>query len=315
MTRSQNLPVPAVRAFIAVARWENLREAANSLGVTPSAISHQLRAMEAWVGTPLFERSARRVSLTQEGRALAAELAEAWTRMESALESTRRSAGRAVLKVSALPLFTNTWLVPRLDGFVRRHAGLSIEIETENRIADIAAGEADVGIRNVHAATPGLHALKLLDLRATPLCSPRVAQLLREPRDLADATLIEISAREGWAQWLAAAGAPELKPRRVMSFDTVPSAIEAAAQGQGVVLGLLPLVWDTPAAVGLMAPFPALLLDAGAYFAVCRRADRSRPVVQAFIDWIAAEMARDMRRLRKLDRDRLSASPAAEIAP
>ena len=304
-------PLATLRAFAVAGRRQSLRDAAAELGVTPSAVSHQVAALEAWLGTTLFERSIRRVSLTPAGQALSDELNAALGGMETALAraSNRsswgdRSAGR--LTVSALPLFTQSWLLPRLERFEARYPGLSIAIQTDNRIADLDREDVDVAIRNVAAPTAGQYSRKLLDLRATPLCSPELAKELKAPADLSGAVLIEISAgRAGWRDWLAAQGLADLTPRRTLAFDTLPTAIEAAAQGRGVILGLLPLVWDAPAARSLVAPFATPPMEAGAYMVTCRRAERTRDVVRAFTDWLFAEMRSDSRRLMRVERARL----------
>jgi len=299
-------PLATLRAFAVAGRRQSLRDAAAELGVTPSAVSHQVAALEAWLGTTLFERSIRRVSLTPAGQALSDELNAALGGMETALARARgdRSAGR--LTVSALPLYTQAWLLPRLERFEARYPGLSIAIQTGNRIADLDREDVDVAIRNVAAPTAGLYSRKLLDLRATPLCSPELARELKSPADLSGAVLIEISAgRAGWRDWLAAQGLADLTPRRTLAFDTLPTSIEAAAQGRGVILGLLPLVWDAPAAGSLVAPFATPPMEAGAYMVTCRRAERTRDVVRAFTDWLFAEMRSDSRRLMRVERARL----------
>jgi LysR family glycine cleavage system transcriptional activator len=122
------------------------------------------------------------------------------------------------------------------------------------------------------------------------------------------ATLISLSVgRAGWPDWLARAGVPALKPHRTVTVDTIPEAIDAAVQGRGVMLGLLPLIWDAQAAASLVAPFTVAPQEAGAYFVVCRKENRASPVVLSFIEWIVSEMRCDIRRLRRLERERLMA--------
>jgi LysR family transcriptional regulator, glycine cleavage system transcriptional activator len=109
---------------------------------------------------------------------------------------------------------------------------------------------------------------------------------------------------------LGAVGLVGLEPAGSRVFDTVPAALEAAALGQGVLLGLDPLVWDTPQAARLTVPFSTPPVSAGSYFLVHRRADRARPAVEAFTTWIRREAATDLTRLRKLAAERL-ARPAS----
>lgn len=300
MNLSDMPPFAALRAFDAAARLGSFRDAAAEIGVTASAVSHQVKALEEWLGAPLFVRAVRAVRLTEEGRALARSVSSGFSVMQAALARAKSRARDTRLRVSALPLIANVWLAPRLAQFQSRFPDIAIDIDTSNRLADFESDTIDVAIRNIFAPTPGLSSRKLLDLQATPLCTPAVARTLSCPADLAKTALIHISARKaGWPEWLQAAGVKALKPKANFSFDTIPTALEAAANGRGVVLGLTPLVWDAPAAAALVAPF-ALSISAGTYFVVTRREDRHRPVVAAFVDWIVREMRLDARRLARL---------------
>lgn len=299
-------PFATLRAFEAAARRASFRDAAAELGVTPSAVSHQIKQLEQWIGAPLFVRATRAVTLTPLGASLAGELTQSFGRMRSAL-SKARQAEDVSLKISALPLFTNVWLVPNLVRFQTKRPDAVIEIETTNRLADFAADDIDIAIRNLTAPpTNALGARKLMDLYAAPLCAPGVAARLRAPDELKRETLIHISARDnGWPNWLKAMGLEGLKPAGHLSFDTVPSAIEAAVQGRGVILGLAPLVWDTPAARDLVVPFATPQYHAGSYYVLYRSADLARPLVRAFVEWLAASVRADARRMTKLGAARL----------
>ncbi len=285
------LPLTALANFRAASGCGSFRGAAALLGTTPSAVSHQIRQLEASLGTPLFMRGARSVALTPAGTTLAGHTARAFTALEDAVAEARAAGRETRLRVSALPLFTSAWLIPRLARFEAAHPGVAIEIETSNRMADFERDAIDVAIRNIDALTPGLAGRKLLDLRAVPLSSAGIAPALRGPADLAGAALIHISARPGaWAEWLRAAGLPGLQPARNLSFDTLPDAMQAASRGHGVMLGLAPLVWDA-LPPGVVVPFAPPVVSGGAYFAVHRRADGARLLVRAFVAWLASEMA------------------------
>jgi LysR family glycine cleavage system transcriptional activator len=296
-------PLAALIAFAAAARRESLREAALDLGVTPSAVSHQIRALESWVGGALFQRSVRRVTLTPLGAALGRDLGHALDRIDTALARARADLKDRRLRISSLPLFTNTWLVPRLARFQAAFPDLAIDIDTGSRIVDLETEPVDIAIRNVASPSPALWARKLIDLKAMPLCAPEVARTLAAPADLANVTLIHLSVgRVGWRDWFQACGLPETQPRGILSFDTLPSALEAAALGRGVVLGLSPFVWDSPVAQRLVSPFGLPPQSAGAYYLVTRQGDRRRTAVAAFVEWMVAEMRTDLRRLQALER-------------
>lgn len=292
-----------LRTFAAAGRLESFRDAAAELHVTASAVSHQVRLLEEWVGAPLFRRSTRRVELTPLGARLSEAIGKGFAQIDRALDEARANSTDDRLRVSALPLFANTWLVPRLASFEKRWPGLTIELETVNDVVDLSAGEADVAIRNAAVSESGLVRRKLIDVEAVPLCSPPIAATIGSPEDLPRHTLIEHSARpDGWRTWFAAMGHPALKPKKTLSFDNLPSAISAAVQGAGVMLGLSPFVWDAPGADRLVNPIAGPLVQAGEYSVVYSRKDERRHVVRAFVDWIFEEMKADARRLRALGR-------------
>src|SRR3954454_11937939 len=251
-------PLAMLRAFATAGRLESFRDAARELGVTPSAISHQVAGMERWVGAPLFERSARQVRLTAIGRALSADLNVAMEMTFASLTRARREAAETVLHISASPLFTNAWLAARLARFQDNHPDMVLQIEASSEPPSFETDRPDVAIHAVLEPPSGIVAHKLIDLRAIPLCAAALTPSLREPGDLARATLIDVtSAPVGWRDWLEAQGLTKFAIRSTLSFDNLPSALEAAVAGLGVVLATSPLALDTSAAMQLVAPFPS----------------------------------------------------------
>jgi LysR family glycine cleavage system transcriptional activator len=323
MTASDRPSLDCLRTFATAARHGSFKDGARTLGVTPSAVSHRVRELEDWVGGPLFHRRVRQVTLTAAGRALSRRLDGAFTSIDAALERARSHRDETRLRITALPLFTDVWLIPRLHRFEAAFPELSIEIDTRHQVTDLAEAGVDVAIRNVAKPGPTLVARKLLDLRAVPMCTPSVARTVRSPADLGGATLIHlVGSPIGWREWFAAVGSRAPTPASTIGFDTLPAVLTAAAAGRGVMLGLDPIVWDAPAAAGLVTPFDVVAPGAGSYYVVCRRAERSRRHVRAFVDWLVDEMAADRRRLERTARDRRAGlvlrndhTPAGPSAP
>jgi len=286
-------PLTALQAFHAAGTAGSFQAAARALSVTPSAISHQVRALEHWLGKPMFTRQVRRVTLTPEGRAFLGVVGRSFDRIKAAADRMRVSdTGSVTLRVSALPLFTSAWLIPRLEAFERAHPNIVLDIDTTNRIIDFTREALDLAIRNVTGPTPGLQYHKLLDVRPLPLCTLKLRDQLSVPADLARQTLIHVSARQGgWARWLAAVGCGGLRAKRDLTFDSMPAALEAAARGRGVALGMDPISWDTPVADKLVRAFPHRVDGTASYYLVFRKADLARREVRACIDWLLAEMA------------------------
>lgn len=301
MGPESSLPWPALRAFRAAARHGSFREAALTLRVTPSAISHQIKRLESLVGTPLFERGIRQVKLTEAGNRLAAAIENGMGQIESAIMEARQQAQPTQLAISALPLFASAWLSPRLARFEAQFPALTISIDTSPNVADLSSGEVDVAIRNIATSSPGVWSRKLIDLRAVPVCTPTVAAEFAGVDGLVQQRLIGLNVgRSGWAEWFAAAGASHLVPERLLLVDTMIAAFDAALQGRGVAMALAPLVWDMPGADELVVPAGVPAPEGGSYYVACRKADRKNPVIGAFVDWLCTEMQADLPRLRRL---------------
>src|SRR5262249_24442347 len=145
-------PLSCLRSFAAAARHQSFRLAAAELGVTPSAVSHQVKVLENWIGTPLFVRAGRDVRLSASGSSVAAKVMEAFDLLAQSLDSARRQASETTLRISALPLFTQAWLIPRLGRFERAHPEITITIDTASRLTDFDRDPVDVAVRN--AAKP-----------------------------------------------------------------------------------------------------------------------------------------------------------------
>ncbi len=284
-------PLGAVRAFEATARLGSMQRAAAELRITPSAVSHRIRELEAALQVRLFIREPRRISLTSEGAAFFSAARGALRSLAEAASAARSKADQATIRVSALPFFTANWLVPRLARFRSEHPTVQIEVSSTNRLVDLESEGVDVAIRNSPTAPPGLPCRKLLDVRGLPVCAPQLQARLARPTDLVRHTLIHNAARSrSWSEWLALAGCPGLEPAGVLSFDSMADALEAAAAGHGVALAFEPLIWDTQVGSRLVRAFsdgPAL----GSSYYLVHRPGPLPPVVGGFLEFLRLEAA------------------------
>lgn len=291
---SASFPLPALRAFHHAARNLSFREAAEEIGVTPSAVSHQIRGLEEAAGLRLFRRAGRQVALTPAGDAFWSKVRRAFDLLDEASEELRQQADARTLRVSALPFFTDVCLIPRLGAFQSAHPKIDLVIETSNRLADFERDRVDVGIRNLSAPPRNLAWTTLMNIRPVPVCAPALLDgpnALREPADLRRHTLIRVSARpDSWPRWLAAAGVPDLEPAHELAFDTLPDALTAAARGVGIAMAMAPLVWAADVGARLAAPFDVDLSSEYSYYLVHRQDDAGNAKVRAFKRWITAEM-------------------------
>ena len=229
----------ALAAFESAARHQNFAHAAEELHLTASAVSHHVRKLESRLGVTLFQRLARGVSLTAEGRQLADSASSAMADMEAVLGGLR--AGKVDeqrLRISTLHSLTYAWLMPRLPRFFARHPGVHLSIDTDVGLARFEAGGHDLAIRHGPGQWPGLAAHHLMDDALFPVAAPSMPGLekVKTAADVARLPLINDLARQGWHDWLRNAGVhgAQLPPAHVFSDTT--DALEAAAHGLGAAL-------------------------------------------------------------------------------
>ncbi len=293
-------PLNALRAFEAAARCLSFQAAAAQLFVTPAAISHQVKHLEEYLGVKLFQRGHRSVQLTTEGETLSASLSELFGLLDLALDqATARST--ANLRVSTMESFAAKWLAPRLHRFHRECPDLKVRIETGNEPADLVHGSIDVAIRYGPGGYEGVHAERLMEAPAFPVCTPSLAEdanaPLATPGDLRHHTLLHDESAVGrsgvpdWSAWLHAAGAKNVDASRGPVFASIYLAQEAAAAGHGVALGIAPLVNDDLRRGRLIKPFEQTVDNAYAFWTVRRQVASPQPAVDAFCRWLHEEVA------------------------
>ncbi|MCB1991753.1 MAG: LysR family transcriptional regulator [Geminicoccaceae bacterium] len=288
-------PLATLRVLEAAVRLGSFTAAADELGRTQSAISHQIKELELRLGCPLFERRGRGVVATAEGERLAEAVIGGLGRIHHAFDALRRERRADRVVVSALPGFVVKWLFPRLVRFDERHPAIEVDVMASGRRSELVAGEADLAIRYGSGSYPGLGSTLLLGERMAPACAPRLARQLREPADLAAMTLLhdDLPTGEGvgvgWARWLAAVGLGGLEPAHNRRFGQSNMVIDAAVEGVGVALGRSPLVAGDIRAGRLVVPFGPALATGLAYHIVGVERVLERPAVCAFIDWLVEE--------------------------
>lgn len=293
-------PLNALRAFEAAARHRNFARAALELNVTPGALSHQVRGLEALLGISLFERHARGVSLTAHGRMLYPGLLSAFGQMRDAVDALRASTRHGVLVVSAPPGFTSKWLAPRLYRFAQAHAEIELRIASSASYAKFSTDGVDLAIRNIpdhQAPDPALRCEKLIDDEMVVVCSPKLLAKMGRRRDLRKAPLIHDDQLAGrpevptWADWFRAAGRAPVEPGRGLRFSSAEHAIEAAVQSAGLLLTHAILARDELVSGRLVMPFDVAVPAGRGYYLVQPNARPPRPGVDAFRDWLLAEIA------------------------
>ena len=174
-------PLHALQGFVAAARSGNLSRAAESMHLTVSALSHQIRGLEERLGQRLFVRNARGVELTADGQHLYDRVAPHLDAIEHALRPFRARRDD-VLTITLMPSFASSWLVPRLPRFLAAQPQLEITCSRPSRVVDFARDTGiDAGLRYGPGQWPGLQAVHLFDDWVTPTASPELVARLGRP--------------------------------------------------------------------------------------------------------------------------------------
>ena len=308
-------PLNALRAFEAAARHLSFAAAAKELHVTPAAVSHQIKGLEEHLGLRLFRRLKRGLELTRAGEAFLPKLREGFERLGEAVADLRARNEPGTLAVSAATSFATRWLAPRLHRFVAAYPDLDVRISASTRLIDPTKGEigpgdaqagspvedADIVVRFGTGDYPGFRVDKLLAASVTPLCSPRLnagERPIRSAADLKHHVLIHdnVSFDDGrplWDAWFEAAGIAGTDTSHGLRFNHAMLALEAAAEGMGVVLGMPVLAGSDLASGRLIAPLVLSLPLKFGYYIVSDPDAAQRSDVAAFRDWLLAESSRD----------------------
>jgi LysR family transcriptional regulator, glycine cleavage system transcriptional activator len=312
--RAEPLPsLNALLAFEVAARHSSFTRAAAELGVTQTAISHQVRALENELGATLFRRSHQHIELTPEGQAWASELRAIFARLRAANQRLRSPRGpmREVVSVSIVPSFGSRWLVPRLGRFLLEQREVEVRISASERLVDFSLEPVDLGIRYGTGRYPGLVTSKLADdalvvVAATALAEKRAHW---QPLDLAKETLLCDDFPDAWARWFKARGRALPESARQAQLTDSAMLVEAALRAQGVALARWSLAADELMLGRLTLLFPRLApLSTGlAYYLVTPRENLHRRAVVAFRDWLLREA--ESLHERTLVRQRTAAPP------
>src|SRR5262245_28475646 len=255
----------ALKALDAAARHLNFTRAADELGLTPAAISHQIKEIEDQLGLVLFTRSSRAVQLAAAGAVVHEAAVEAMTTLGRAVVKARKmSRGTTQLRLTMDATFGSKWLLPRIDLFRSLRPDVELAFDFSREVRDFDTDDIDMAIRFGAGKYPGLVAHRLFDNVIIPVCSPRLLKSgppLKEPRDLLDHTLVHIEwSRQGvtwpnWRMWMAAAGVEDFDDRSCVLFDDSSHCVQAAIDGSVVALADFAMVAADLSAGRLIRPF------------------------------------------------------------
>lgn len=282
----------ALHAFEAAARARSLTRAAESLNLTHSAISHQIKALEADFGVRLIERAGRGIRLTDEGERFAARVRAVLSDLADAVREVTERKNPRQLRVSVIPSFAARWLLPRIGRFLATHPDIDVDVSANNLMVDFKRDDIDVAIRHGFGDWPGLISEYVLDDVYFPVCSPRLAngRLPARPEELSRYTLLR-SEGEFWKPWFEAAGLDWPEPSRGPMFNDTSHTMQAAIEGQGIALARSSLIGNDVHNGVLIRLFDIVVPSSRKYFLVYPPRLADSPKLVAFRQWLFEEVA------------------------
>ncbi len=309
-------PLNALVVFETAARHLSFTRAADSLHVTQAAVSHQIKALEEWLGAALFHRLGRGhgLVLTEVGRHYLPRVHAAFDiiRESTAAIDTER---KKVLSIKTLDSFGYHWLVPRLRGYSQLFPNVDVRILSSDIEDDaLSKGVVDLDIRYGDGDWTDVESVRFLTESIFPVCSPQLITVtapLRTPEDLRHHTLVHDVMVTDWRAWLEAAGVTGIDAERGPGFNHSHLVTQAAISGAGVALARSALVVDALRRGELVRPFSLSIPSRYSYFVVCSRGAVRDPIVAGFRDWLIAEGATSQADLNALD----NAEVKAESSP
>jgi LysR family glycine cleavage system transcriptional activator len=287
-TRSRLPPLNALRAFDATARHLTVVQAAAELSVTPSAVSHQLRTLEDFLGVQLFSRNKARLKLTAQGESLLPSIRAAFQMIATASARLNDAAMVGDLVVSVPVGLASRLLTRHIGEFLLRYPDVRFKLIASNDAKEVYLPSVDISIRYGTGIWPERQVRLLSDVELFAVCNPAIlngVKVVRAPQDLKRHILLCEDAGAEWTRWLLAAGM-EANGFRMTEMGNAHIAIEAALHGQGIGLGDSMLVGDDLATGRLVRVLQGSVQAKHAYYLVCRHEVCESPLVAAFADWM-----------------------------
>jgi len=285
--------LPALHLFTifeAAARHENFKQAASELFITPSAVSHQIKALEAFLGFELFQRKSRGVALNAAGEVYLHYVQQGINKLEQGTKIVSNKFSSPSLKIDTFPTMASNVIIPQLSDFQQNHPTIDIRIETGMKVSDLRYDDCDLAIRMGRGDWSGVMVKKLLDLTVHAVCSPSFAEKyqLTSAEQISQVPLIDLANMNNvWRTWAHAMQLPEMHHQHKLTFSNYDASLQAAEQGLGLALAVMPIEYALVERNLLVLPFDTAAVFDQALYAVYREEDKNREDIHCFLDWLS----------------------------
>jgi len=285
--KPHQIPLVALRAFEAAGRHLSVKKAAEGLFLTPSAVSQQVRILEAKLGVELFVRANRGLTLTDEGRHLHFVLRESFSQIDRALSEIMRRPGGRKLKLKLLPNFAIRWFMPRLASFLGKCPDSEVEITTTTRADDISLDGVDFTLRHGLGDWNDVVSDRIFGEEWVPVCAPSFARSLKRPADVLRQTLLHsMMTPDAWSVWMKGVGLEGAQPGNRQQFSNGTLALQAAIDGLGIAIAQRAYLEPDVGSGRLVLPLKDTVKTPFSFFLVCSRTKADQPRIKQFRAWL-----------------------------
>ena len=230
-------PLPWLRAFEAASRNGNFSNAADELGLTPAAVSHQLRSLEEHLGYQLFSRKKRPMELTTMGELYLPWVIKAFEILRLGTRDVFGTSQMRPLRIRCLPTFAQLWLLKQLPDFRARYPGVNVQLHMGTWASAIQSNQLDIEIRFGNGDWQGQYATLLARAPVVPVCHPNLQSKGETLETLRDSPLIEIiGVADNWYQFFRQENLAPLRQIPAINVDQSIAALELAVNGMGHAL-------------------------------------------------------------------------------
>ena len=284
-----------LHTFESVARHLSFTNAAKELFVTQAAVSHQIKALEDYLGVKLFHREKRKVFLSEEGQKLLPSVVSGLQGIADSLENIRNYDAEDTIVVGVGSSFSANWLVHRLGAFYQKYPEVNLHLKISNNDPDFVADGTDLAVVWGKGDWQGLMCEQLMVVEFTPVCSPELLNKthpLKTPDDLIHYPLLDDPDYEVWQEWFEEAGIQERKYERRTGIRDSNVLINSTLDGHGIALCAVGIVQEYLDSGRLVRPFDLSITGGGFYFLVYPEKALRKPLVRLFKDWLISEVTK-----------------------
>jgi LysR family glycine cleavage system transcriptional activator len=280
--------VQALKTFEAAARHLSFKYAAQELFVTPTAVSHQIKALETELGYALFKRKIRQIELTNQGYELFNTLRKAFDDIDETVNRIESRSKRNVVTLGLGPIIGARWLAPRLGDFWKNHHAIDLRLHHITFPLQKSADLFDLAIAWGDGRWPHMEVTPFIKIKLTPVMSPQLPQP-SSAAELLNQVLIHERNRKGWQQWFAQAGV-DYDGTTGTTIDDANLVLQTTLNGQGVSLGILPFIEEDLRSGKLIRPFDLSIDPELSYYLIYRKNNLDNPAVESVRDWLLANI-------------------------